>query len=58
MKHPRGYTPTDCEIEALIEKIMSTKADNMAYEQSATNQFYFILDCQRVIMALTNKLHK
>jgi hypothetical protein len=58
MRWPKGYNPPDHEIEALTQKIMSTNAENMAYEQPATTQFYFINDCQRVILALTNKLHR
>lgn len=55
MSWPKGYIPPEEEILAFIDDIMSVSADNMAYEQPANKQFYYINNCKRVIRALCRK---
>lgn len=46
---------TKPEVEQLTAEILSAEPEHIAYEVSATEQFYFIHKCLRVIMYYTEQ---
>jgi hypothetical protein len=51
----KDYKPSDEELTHIANRLLAKSADWMAYESGGREQFYYIIDAQRLAMAFLQK---